>query len=160
MPSLKKIAHISVTILAILALAYTVRLIYLAQTLGPTAGFGQGKSTLLCPLDKPNCVSSANTEPTFAAAQFRVNGETVAMMAQLKRAIATEPRAEIVFESPSRLDVVFTSALFRYRDDAAFQLNPPQHTIDFRSKSRVGHSDLGVNRDRIERLRTALGGQQ
>jgi uncharacterized protein (DUF1499 family) len=44
----------------------------------------------------------------------------------------------------------------RYRDDVEFLLRKREGEIAFRSASRVGHSDMGVNRDRIEEIRQQL----
>ena len=47
-----------------------------------------------------------------------------------------------------------TSRLLRFTDDVEFGLNQGEHVIDVRSASRVGRSDLGVNRKRIENIRS------
>ena len=48
----------------------------------------------------------------------------------------------------------FTSALFRFMDDVKFFCDDATKTIHFRSASRVGYSDLGINRNRVEEIRT------
>jgi uncharacterized protein (DUF1499 family) len=50
----------------------------------------------------------------------------------------------------------FTSALFRFVDDVEFQIDAESGLIHFRSASRVGRSDLGVNRKRMESIRMAF----
>jgi uncharacterized protein (DUF1499 family) len=135
---------------------YVAHLEYLVQTRPPPTGFGEGKSALLCPTDRPSCVSSMNTEADFFSTPYRVQANAAGMMAKLKMAVDTEPNTEIVFESATRLEVVFKSALFRYRDDVTFELEPQTQTIHFRSRSRVGYSDMGVNRERVMRLREEL----
>ena len=138
------------------ALEYAAELEYLVQTRPPPTGFGEGKSELLCPTDRPSCVGSINADADFFSTPFNVQGDAAEMMARLKTAINTEPRVEIVFESDTRLEVVFKSLLFRYRDDVTFVLDTQKQKIDFRSRSRVGYSDMGVNRERIARLRQVL----
>ena len=54
------------------------------------------------------------------------------------------------------LHATFESAVFRFIDDVEFQLSPVEGVINVRSASRVGHSDLGVNRRRVEVLRAEL----
>jgi uncharacterized protein (DUF1499 family) len=44
-------------------------------------------------------------------------------------------------------------------DDVEFVVNPAQRLIDVRSASRLGHSDLGVNRKRIEAVRQAFAAE-
>lgn len=46
------------------------------------------------------------------------------------------------------------SALFRFADDVEFFLDEGTSTIHMRSASRVGYSDFGVNRRRVEEIRT------
>ena len=48
----------------------------------------------------------------------------------------------------------FTSAFFRFVDDVEFLLDDGTRTIHVRSASRVGYSDFGVNRRRVEELRS------
>jgi uncharacterized protein (DUF1499 family) len=61
--------------------------------------------------------------------------------------------------SDDYLHVVFTSTIMRYRDDVEFILFADDGQIAVRSASRVGHSDLGVNRERIEDIRRQLADQ-
>ena len=52
------------------------------------------------------------------------------------------------------IQATFTSAIFKFVDDVQVRIDTDNHQV--RSSSRVGYSDLGVNRKRIERLRQAL----
>jgi uncharacterized protein (DUF1499 family) len=153
-----RILFIIVVIMAVLVLAYIGRLVYLVQTKPAPEGFGKGNSNLVCPIDRPSCVSSLNQEEGFKVAALAFNGDAAAAMTKLKKLIANEPRTEVLFASEQRLEVVFKSALFKFRDDVTLQINAANNTIDVRSKSRVGYSDLGVNRQRVERLRAAFAG--
>ena len=49
------------------------------------------------------------------------------------------------------LHIEFTSKIFRFIDDVEFYFDEPR-VIHFRSASRIGHSDMGVNRDRMEEI--------
>jgi uncharacterized protein (DUF1499 family) len=153
---IKKVFYAAIAIVLLLAIAYAINLEYMVQTRPAPEGFGKGLSVIACPTDKPSCISSVNAEKEFNAPVFTYEGDAEAALIALKKAIATEPRAEIVFEDNQRIEVVFKSFIFRYRDDVVFVIHPETKTIDFRSKSRVGYSDLGVNRERIERLRSAF----
>jgi uncharacterized protein (DUF1499 family) len=48
------------------------------------------------------------------------------------------------------------SRIFKFVDDVEFYLPPNESVIHLRSASRVGESDLGVNRRRVEQIRLAL----
>ncbi len=73
----------------------------------------------------------------------------------MKRAIASMPRTTIVTEEGAYLHVEFRTALFRFTDDVEFVVDPETKQIDFRSASRIGYSDLGTNRRRMEAVRAA-----
>jgi len=51
------------------------------------------------------------------------------------------------------LHVECTSAIFRYVDDVEFYFDDEQQLINFRSSSRIGYYDVGVNRRRMEKIR-------
>ena len=71
---------------------------------------------------------------------------------KLLKVIESMPRSKIVSNKASFLHVEFTSKIFRFIDDVEFYFNEPG-VIHFRSASRIGHSDMGVNRHRIEEIR-------
>ncbi len=48
------------------------------------------------------------------------------------------------------------SRIFKFVDDVEFYFPPNESVIHLRSASRVGQSDLGVNRRRLEQIRLAL----
>ena len=108
-----------------------------------------------CPAS-PNCVSSQSTDKDHAVEPIRFSGTSAEAMADLKKVISTMPRAQIVTITGTYIHAEFTSALFRFVDDVEFCLDENTRTIHLRSASRMGSSDLGVNRKRIEDLRFAL----
>ncbi len=65
------------------------------------------------------------------------------------------PRTQLVEDDGDYLHVEFRSKLFRFVDDVQFVMDRKQSVIEVRSASRLGHSDLGVNRRRMEQLQTA-----
>lgn len=74
----------------------------------------------------------------------------------LIQALQASPRTRILVNEVNYLHASQTSLIFRFVDDLEFVLMPEQNRIDVRSASRVGYSDFGVNRRRIERLRQTL----
>lgn len=46
--------------------------------------------------------------------------------------------------------------ILRFVDDVVFHLRPEQGVIAMRSASRIGYSDLGKNRRRLEAVRDAV----
>ena len=75
-------------------------------------------------------------------------------MGLLIEAVSGMKRARIVAAEERYIHAEFTSALFRFVDDVEFLLDSETKTIHVRSASRVGYSDLGVNRRRVEEIRS------
>jgi uncharacterized protein (DUF1499 family) len=68
---------------------------------------------------------------------------------RLRQIIEQMPRTRIVTLTPEYMHVEFRSLIFRFVDDVEFLRDEKNQQIHFRSASRVGHSDLGVNRRRM-----------
>jgi uncharacterized protein (DUF1499 family) len=68
----------------------------------------------------------------------------------------TLPRTRIVNETTGYLHAECQSALFGFIDDLELDLRPAESAIAIRSASRIGYSDFGVNRRRVDTLREAL----
>lgn len=105
-----------------------------------------------CP-GTPNCVrSEAGTAADAAVAPFAAPGGA-ADFARLVSVAAAMPRAAVVTRTDSFAHLEFTSRLMRFVDDVEFRLDSAARQIHVRSASRLGRSDLGVNRKRVEELR-------
>ncbi len=110
------------------------------------------KDDMTCP-DSPNCVSSLASDSTHFIAPLTFNDQPEAAMQRLKDAILSEKRVTLVKEQTNYLHAEVRSLIFRFVDDVEFTLVPEQGVFQLRSFSRVGYSDFGVNRRRIERIR-------
>jgi len=106
-----------------------------------------------CP-DSPNCVSSQSADPRHAIDPLRYEGTAQKARERLVKAISAMKRVRIVAAEERYLHAEFTSALLRFVDDVEFLLDDGTGTIHVRSASRVGYSDLGVNRRRVEEIRS------
>jgi uncharacterized protein (DUF1499 family) len=109
-----------------------------------------------CP-NAPNCVSTQAADNQHKIEAIVYDGNPDDAMMRLKAVIATIPRMKIVTQSGNYLHAEATSLIFRFRDDVEFWIDRQANVIHFRSASRVGHSDLGANRARMERIRKAFG---
>lgn len=107
---------------------------------------------LACPTS-PNCVSTQAKDPGHRVSPFLYSGDPQSAFSCLKQAILDMPRSRIVEENSRSLRAEFQSLIFRFVDDGEFRLNETKAMIEFRSASRVGYYDFGVNRRRIENLR-------
>jgi uncharacterized protein (DUF1499 family) len=64
--------------------------------------------------------------------------------------------ARVITETETYVHATFTSRVFRFVDDLEFYFVLDAPVIHVRSASRVGYSDLGVNRKRVEKIRKAF----
>ncbi len=78
-------------------------------------------------------------------------GPSAPALASLKEVLRHQPRATLVLETNGYLRAEFRSAFFRFADDVEFFATGA--VIQVRSASRVGTSDYGVNRRRVEAIR-------
>ncbi len=109
-----------------------------------------------CP-DKPNCVSSQAKEgDSHYIEPITYISPKSDEKKKLKSIVANLPRTQLIKEEDGYLYYEFTSLLMRYVDDVEFYFDDTTKLIHVRSASRLGHSDLGVNRKRIENIRQSL----
>jgi uncharacterized protein (DUF1499 family) len=106
-----------------------------------------------CP-NSPNCVSSDATDDDHQIAPYRLKAAPQSAWSSLQEVLVSQPRTEIVTRTDDYLHARATSRIFRFVDDMEFHLRPD--VIAVRSASRVGYSDLGANRERVERIRERL----
>ena len=105
-----------------------------------------------CP-SSPNCVCSQNQDTGHHIEPLPFSGSPREAWDRLHALIEKLPRTRVVSRDDSYLHVEFTSLLMRFVDDVEFLLDEPASVIHIRSASRIGHSDLGANRKRIEAIR-------
>ena len=115
-------------------------------------GVSNGRFTA-APTRKPNWVSS-QVQPSDPHHIAPLTAKGPDAMAQLRRKLEAMPRVTIVKAEGDYLNAEFESALMGYVDDVEFLRAGT--IIHVRSSSRLGHSDLGANRKRIEAIRAAL----
>ncbi|TKS59272.1 MAG: hypothetical protein EWM72_02284 [Nitrospira sp.] len=108
-----------------------------------------------CP-SSPNCVSTQAHDESHAIAPFRFRKSRVEAKEALKEVIHFLPRTKLVEENESYLHYEFTSLLLRFVDDVEFLFDDETKTVHFRSASRTGYGDLGVNRKRMEQVRALV----
>jgi uncharacterized protein (DUF1499 family) len=105
-----------------------------------------------CP-STPNCVSTQANAAVHAIAPISYRGSAADSMARIAAIIGAMPRTTIVERTPTSMRVEFRTRVFRFVDDVMFEIDDAKKTIEFRSASRVGRNDLGVNRKRMETIR-------
>ncbi|MEN8207377.1 MAG: DUF1499 domain-containing protein [Pseudomonadota bacterium] len=106
-----------------------------------------------CP-DSPNCVSSLSTDETHYIEPFSYADAPTQAWDRLKAAVLSGKRVTLIEDTGTYLHVEVRSLIFRFTDDVEFLLLDKDKLIHVRSASRTGHSDFGVNRRRVEQIRT------
>jgi uncharacterized protein (DUF1499 family) len=136
--------------MSLIAIYFTI----LSVTSARPDDLGLGPDGMLAPCsEKPNSVSSQATDPAHSLPPYTFTDQPAAAWQRLKEIVTMDPAATIIQENDHYLYAEFRSAIFRFVDDVEWKLDPAKHEIHFRSASRAGYSDLGVNRARMETIR-------
>jgi uncharacterized protein (DUF1499 family) len=101
-----------------------------------------------CPAS-PNCVSTQSEDPAKRMPSLRFDGTVDEARAAILAVVESRPRVRVVEAAADYIHAEFTTLLFRFVDDVEFLIDGKERRIHFRSASRVGHSDLGMNRRRM-----------
>lgn len=81
-----------------------------------------------------------------------IQGDPTRALDAIAEVVAKYPRVRIVEQRADYLHATFTSLVFRFVDDVEFYVDSEARLLHYRSASRVGHSDFGVNRKRMQKL--------
>jgi uncharacterized protein (DUF1499 family) len=103
-----------------------------------------------CP-GTPNCVNSQSDN-----AQAKIAALPAVSIAEIKKVVDGMEGSTIIEENNNYLYAEFKSKLMGYVDDVEFYLDSNTNSVQVRSASRLGKSDLGVNRKRVEEIRSKL----
>jgi uncharacterized protein (DUF1499 family) len=126
-------------------LLLTLALFHLVGPVPPELGV-QGGGLAPCP------------SPAHCARASWPVADPAAALQQLAAVVASQPRTELVEQSPTYLHATASSALFGFVDDLELYADTAHGQLQARSVSRLGDSDLGVNGRRLARLEQALRG--
>lgn len=110
-------------------------------------------SLAACP-SSPNCVSSQAADEGHRIAPLAFSGDPAAAFARLKQLLLSRGDTNIIEDTPDYLRVELHTRLFV--DDGEFLLDRSGRVIHVRSASRLGYSDLGKNRSRLEEIRNSF----
>jgi uncharacterized protein (DUF1499 family) len=115
------------------------------------------------PSMSPNSVSSqAGLYPDHPqrhyaeVAPFEIQGSGPETLERIRRIVESMPGAKVVKSDSGYLYIQFTTKMMKFVDDAEFWVDARRGVVQVRSASRIGRKDFGVNRERIETIRTRL----
>ncbi len=106
-----------------------------------------------CPFS-PNCVSTLVSDRDFVHHMDPISyeGPREAAVERLLAILSDMDRVEIVEQQPGMIRTTFTTKRMEYVDDVVFLFDDVEKLIHFRSASRLGFWDLGVNRRRMKTI--------
>ncbi|MBN4006462.1 DUF1499 domain-containing protein [Nostoc sp. LPT] len=143
------------------SIAFTILLTLISSLILPGAtwaasSLGVDNGHLSSCLASNNCVVSQNADEKHAIDPIRYHVDRNAAREILLKVLSVVPRTEIVEQTDNYIHALSKSRIFKFVDDVEFYLPANESVIHLRSASRVGESDLGVNRRRSEQIRLAL----
>ena len=144
-------ALLGLALVAAVALVLGRGLVYLTGDNPLIGGFSEEATRGGCP-QTDNCVSSFATEEPWAIEPIACEALATERL-DIAHAAVTALDDDVEVVTPGQAYVVY-SELFRFPDDV--RLTTSERGIEIISSSRLGAGDLGVNRDRVEQLRTTI----
>jgi uncharacterized protein (DUF1499 family) len=148
---------LALVIIAVTALLAFLMLVIWSHMKQPATGLVEGKLRA-CP-EKPNCVCSENypnKQDVHDIPPIVVNGKDIGLPWRLLKDAVVKSGGTVVSETDSYLHAEFTSKFFHFIDDVEMRMDRSAGEIHIRSASRIGHSDLGANRQRIKQIWSRL----
>ena len=105
---------------------------------------------------KRNCVCSQGSPAERTVAALPIGDLSPAEAFDRARdSVESLPRCTLISADPGYVRYECCTQLFRFADDVELLLDEAAGVIHVRSSSRVGYSDMGVNRKRVEEIREA-----
>lgn len=105
-----------------------------------------------CP-NQPNCACSEYRRTIAFVPPIEFEGEPVKAWEMMQTLIDRMPRSKVIDRRDGYLHIEVSSPIYRFVDDVELRLDRANRLIHVRSAARIGYSDLGVNRRRVETIR-------
>ncbi|MBT4836892.1 MAG: DUF1499 domain-containing protein [Methylococcales bacterium] len=104
-----------------------------------------------CP-DKPNCLCSEYAQNNHWIEPLSIDGLEAEKAWHLFRQMVEQSGGDIRVDQNFKLHAVYTTSFFKFNDDLMARLDNEKKLIHLRSESRIGHSDFGKNKQRLQDL--------
>jgi len=104
-----------------------------------------------CP-KSPNCVSTQAIDENQKIEPIKYSGSLEDAKGKILSIINSLKRSKIITNEENYIHIEFRTATFRFVDDVEFLFDDKEKVIHFRSRARMGYSDMGVNRKRMEEI--------
>ncbi|MBH8554911.1 DUF1499 domain-containing protein [Nostocaceae cyanobacterium CENA357] len=144
------------SMILVILLTLISSLIFTAPTWADSSSLGVDNGHLSsCPASN-NCVVSQDADPKHAIDPIAYHVDHDTARETLLKVLSVVPRTEVIEQKDNYIHALSKSRIFKFTDDVEFYLPQDESVIHLRSASRIGESDLGVNRRRLEQIRLAL----
>ena len=100
--------------------------------------------------DSPNCASSKDTRPDFLFTPLELKVSPADALERARTIARATPRWRLVSQTNSTLHFEVSSLIFGFVDDVTLEVDANARVLHLKSASRVGYSDLGQNRRRLQ----------
>lgn len=108
----------------------------------------------LSPLPKsPNCVSSYAIDKEKFVEPLPFKGDFETSKAKLLSVMSKYGDMEIITDEGTYMHIVFTTGKMKFHDDVELLFDLTLEKINYRSASRVGYSDMGLNKERYSEIK-------
>jgi uncharacterized protein (DUF1499 family) len=153
---ISKIFKILAAALIALSLAFGVLMFFKAkrsQSMIPNVGI-ENNQLKVCP-DKPNCISSFS-EPGTSHYYPPIETDNIEVTWDNLNMFLSDGNFKIVTSNERYIHATSQTALLGFVDDLEFLLDENGNKIYIRSASRVGYSDMGKNKKRMDKITKEL----
>ncbi|GAB4430055.1 MAG: hypothetical protein Kow0031_10770 [Anaerolineae bacterium] len=143
-------------LLALCGVGYAIARVVVENSSPMPANLGVTSGQLApCP-ETPNCVTSRATRADQAITPIIYSGTAEEAQARLLGVLQAMPRLTIITNQPGYIHAETRTAFWGFVDDNEFYFDDAAKIIEVRAAARLGQSDLGNNRARLEEIRAAF----
>ena len=148
------------TLVLVAGAALRIAVPYLSGEVAATGIVEKNGESVLgdCPTS-PNCQGSESSRPAQSVDRFALNQPADDAIATLANIVETYPATKIITRDERYLHATFATKLMGYTDDVEFLVSDDKQSVQVRSASRLGKSDLGANKKRVTALRSSAAGK-
>ena len=145
-----------IAIASLIFLTLTSSLMLPGAAWAATSSLGVNNGHLIACPASPNCVVSQDGDAKHAIDPITYHIDRAQAQETLLKVLNAVPRTEVIEKTDNYIHALSKSRIFKFVDDVEFYFPDDEKVIHMRSASRVGESDLGVNRRRMEQIRLAM----
>ena len=145
----------------ITAILIIISILFIMAWLSESRPLPRDKNSTLAPCpDKPNCVCSEDKEDIqHFIAPLTISSKKLPRAMEYIKISIQSLGGQIQTENNAYLAATFSSSFFGFIDDVEFRIDAENELVHIRSAARLGHSDFGVNKKRVNDLKTILNQQ-